>query len=227
MPKRTVPLVTNHYYHVYNRGINKQPIFFGIKDYKRAFEVLQFYSFAFQKIRFSKFLLLSKEERSKLWEKFRRESEKLVDIISFCFMPNHLHLLLEQKKDGGVSKFMASFQNSYTRYFNTRHNRIGPILQGQFKAIRVEDENQLIHLSRYIHLNPYSSFVVKHVKDLDDYLWSSFPEYLGKIKTPICNKDIILSDFKDPEQYQKFVFDQADYQKELEKIKHLILEGNN
>lgn len=119
---------------------------------------------------------------------------------------------------------MSNFQNSYTRFFTTKHHGIGPILQGQFKAVRVEDDNQLLHLSRYIHLNPYASFVVKELKDLIVYPWSSFPEYLGKTNTTICDKNIVLSHFKDAKDYRQFVFDQADYQRSLNQIKHLRLE---
>lgn len=228
MPARTVPLVTGQFYHIFNRGINKQPIFLGLKDYQRALETLEFYSFATPKIRFSKFLLLSKDERNRLWENLRKINEKLVEFVAFCLLPNHFHFLLKQKNDGGISKFMAIFQNSYTRYFNTRHRKIGPILQGQCKAIRVEDESQLLHLSRYIHLNPYSAFVVKEVRDLERYRWSSFLEYLRReITKNICKKEIILSNFREREGYRNFVFDQAGYQRELEKIKHLILESGN
>lgn len=224
MPARIIPLVTGEFYHIFNRGINKQPIFLTTKDYFRAIEVLEFYSFATAKLRFSKFLLLPQEERRRLWEKLRKEGEKLVEFISFSLMPNHFHFLLVQRQESGISKFMRYLQDSYTRYFNTRHKKFGPILQGQFRAVRVEDENQLLHLSRYIHLNPYSSFVVKDPKQLETYPWSSLPEYLGRTKTNICNKQIILSNFKSLQDHQKFIFDQADYQRRLEEIKYLLLE---
>lgn len=220
MPARFIPLITGQYYHIFNRGVNKQPIFQGIRDYKRASDILDFYSFN-PKLRFSKFLLLSQEEKSNFMDSLRKVNDKLVDIICFCLMPNHFHLLLNQLKDNGISKFMANLQNSFTRYFNTKYQRIGPLLQGQFKAVLIEDDSQLLHVSRYIHLNPYSSFVVKDLKNLEQYHYSSLPEYFGRADTQICNKEVVLSQIKD---YQKFVFDQADYQRKLEEIKHLILE---
>lgn len=223
MPARFTPLVTDQYYHIFNRGVNKQPIFEAIRDYKRALDILNFYSFN-PKLRFSKFLLLSKEEKSNFMDNLHKVNDKLVDIICFCLMPNHFHLLLNQMKDNGISKFMANLQNSFTRYFNTKHERIGPLLQGQFKAVLIEDDNQLLHLSRYIHLNPYSSYIVKNLGILEEYPWSSFPEYLGRTAIEICNKNVILSQFKDRIAYKKFVFDQADYQRKLEAIKHLVLE---
>ncbi len=224
MPARRVPLVTDQYYHVFNRGINRQPIFLGFKEYRRAFDLLDFYSFATVKLRFSKFLLLTKGERIAIFDKLRKENNKLVDIIAFCLMPNHFHFLLQQKQDNGISKYMAIFQNSYTRYFNTKYNKIGPILQGQCKAVRVEDDEQFVHLTRYVHLNPYTSYVVKDKGDLETYPWSSFPEYIGKVSTDVCKKDIIVERFKDTVSYKTFVFDQADYQRELDRIRHLTLE---
>lgn len=223
MPARFTPLITDQYYHIFNRGVNKQPIFQGVRDYKRALDILDFYSFN-PKLRFSKFLLLSQEERGNFIDSLHKINDKLVDIVCFCLMPNHFHLLLNQLKDNGISKFMANLQNSFTRYFNTKHERVGPLLQGQFKAVLIEDDNQLLHVSRYIHLNPYSSYIVRDLVGLEQYPWSSFPEYLGKVAVEICNKEIILSQFKDQKDYKEFVFNQADYQRRLEEIKHLVME---
>jgi len=224
MPTRTTPLITGHFYHIFNRGISKQPIFLGKKDFKRAMQLLRFYSFDIPKIRFSKFSLLSRKERNQFWKKLRKEERKLVELVSFCLLPNHFHLLLQQKKDNGISEFMSLFQNSFTRYFNTRYRKIGPILQGQFKAVRIEDEKQLLHLSRYIHLNPYSSFIVKKLPELENYPWSSLSEYLEGEKSPICSQETILTNFKNPKDYKRFVFDQANFQRALERIKYLVIE---
>lgn len=225
MPARLVPLVNGEYYHLLNRGINKQPIFFEARNYKRAIETFKYYSFAASlQIKFSKFLKLSNEQRNILWDEIENKGRKLVEIVCFCLMPNHFHFLLLQKEEKGISKFMANFQNSYTKYFNTKYQKFGPILQGQFKAVRIEDDSQLLHLTRYIHLNPYTSFVVKDVERLLRYPWSSFKEYLEKIDGGVCHKQIILENFKSLESFKKFVFDRADYQRELEKIKHLTIE---
>lgn len=223
MPARVVPLITGQYYHIFNRGVNKQPIFLGLRDYQRVIGTVNYYLYNPQ-VRFSKFLLLPKELKSELWDSLIKENDKYAQVISFCFMLNHFHILLKQTKENGISKLMANFQNSYVRYFNTKHNRIGPIFQGQFKALRIEDDNQLIHLSRYIHLNPFTSFVIKEIKDLVKYQWSSYPDYLGKREVIRSDKKIVLDNFKSIEEYEKFVVDQADYQRELEKIKHLTIE---
>lgn len=224
MPGRLTPLVEGEIYHILNRGISHQPLFTGNREYRRALDAMYFYSFDSLPLKFSYFLKLSREKRENIINKLL-QGKKLVEIICFCLMPNHFHFLLKQIAEKGIAEFMSNFQNSYTRYFNTRHKRIGPLFQGPFKAVRVETDEQLLHLSRYIHLNPHSSYVVKNIKDLEKYQWSSFLEYLGKRKG-FCQKEIVLSFYRVPEDYKKFVYDQAEYQRELQKIKHLTFEGN-
>lgn len=223
MPGRKIPLINNQIYHIYNRGINKKPIFLDIRDYKRAIEIIKFYRYTKPSLKYSKYLSLSLDKRDDFLKELKKHSPN-VTLHGFCFMPNHFHFLLEQIIDNGISTFMSNFQNSYTRYFNTKRNGIGPLLQGQFKAVYIEDDNQLLHVHRYIHLNPYSSFIVKKISDLKTYPWSSFPEYSGESNAKICNTEKIVSNFKNNEAYTSFIFNQADYQRELNKIKHLVLE---
>lgn len=225
MPGRKIPLVTNQIYHGLNRGISFQPTFTIKKNFQRAIEVMRYYQNQKPPLRYSQFTALSNKRRKQILKNLAKEKKFLVEIIAYCIMSNHFHFMLKQSKEGGISKFMSNFTNSYTRYFNIKNKRSGPLFGGKFKAIRVETDEQLLHLSRYIHLNPYSSYVVKTLKDLEKFSFSSFPEYLGKTQIIICNKEIILSQFKNPESYKKFVFDQADYQRELEEIKHLALES--
>ena len=84
--------------------------------------------------------------------------QRVVDLICFCLMPNHFHLLLRQIEEDGIVKFVRNFQIGYSRYLNEKEKRSGALFEGQFKAVRVENDEQLIHVSRYIHLNPYSSY---------------------------------------------------------------------
>ncbi len=158
-----------------------------------------------------------------VYEKLKKDYEKLVDIICFCLMPNHFHFMLKQKLDNGISTFISNFTNSYTRYFNTKHERIGPLFEGIFKAVRIESEEQLIHTSRYIHLNPVSSFLIEP-KDLENYQWSSYLEFLGFSDENLTIKNLVLNFFPLVSDYKKFVLDHADYARQLELIKHLTLE---
>ncbi len=224
MPGRKVPLVTGQVYHIFNRSIWSVPIFNGVKDHSRAIKTMWLYQNKDLPSRYSIFLTLSLQHRQEILEMLKKRKKFLVEIIAYCFMPNHIHLILKQVFENGISKFMSNISNSYTRYFNTKYGKNGALFEGRFKAIRVETDEQLLHLSRYVHLNPFSSHVIKSIEALERYPYSSFSEYVGKDKADRCTKRIILSHFKAPKDYKKFVFDQADYQKELEYIKHLILD---
>lgn len=222
MPLRKVPLASGETYHVLNRGVNFQPIFIDKRDYQRALELVAFYQFVKPPLRFSFYNRLGPKEKESFWQQLNK-SQKLVSLFAFCFMPNHFHFLAQQTKENGISKFLANFQNSYTKYLNTHHKRIGHLFQGQFKAVRVETQEQLLHTSRYIHLNPYTSFVIKNIIDLEEYQWGSLVEYLGR-GGKVCETKTILSNFFSRRKYLQFILDQKDYQRELEQIKHLVLE---
>lgn len=224
MPGRDIPLVTNEVYHIINRGIASQPVFLTKRDYQRALDTFFYYQNQNPFLRYSFFLRLPNQQKAEILDRLQKENEFLIEIIAYCLMPNHVHFLLRQLKSNGLSIFMSNFSNSYTRYFNTKQKRIGPLLQGKFKAIRIETDEQLLHLSRYIHINPYSSFVVKNLTDLENYPYSSLPEYLNPQTFPRCNKEVVLAHFKNISAYKKFILDQVDYQRRLEEIKHLALE---
>ena len=217
-------MATGEVYHLFNRGNAYRPIFLNVRDYKRFLKTLNFYRFLSPPLRLSKYLILSRDKRNELEERLTKKGRFLVEIYSFCLMPNHYHLLLRQGEDEGISKYLSQVQNSYSRYFNVKRKKAGSIFQGRFKAKRVETDEQLIHLSRYIHLNPYSSYVVKSIDGLTAYPWSSLPVYLGKTDYSLIKKDFILALFEDRKDYWDFVCNQADYQRELENIKHLTWE---
>lgn len=157
-------------------------------------------------------------------KQLKEEKDCWVEINAYCLMPNHYHLLVKQTKDNGIFNFVRRLSSSCSHYFNKKNERKGGLFEGRFKAVRVETNGQLLHLSRYIHLNPYSSFLVNDLRSLLDYSFSSLPEYLGRTETSICQKGTILNQFPNPEDYKKFVLDQADYQRSLEEIKHQLLE---
>jgi len=213
MPIRTTPLVNNYFYHVYNRGVEKRVTYLDKRDYIHFLRILNYYRYSDPKPSFSK---TTQEQIKNI-----QDNEKIVEIISYCLMPNHYHLLIKQLKDGGISEFMRKISDGHTKYFNTRHNRVGPLFQGTFKAVLIETDKQLIHISRYIHLNPLVSLLVK---DLKTYTWSSYPDYVGTRDGKLVSKNEILGFFKDSSEYEKFVLDQAGYAMDLERIKHQLLD---
>lgn len=222
MAGRQIALVSGEYYHVFNRGVAKQTTFASKSDYERATLTLEYYRFVNPPIKLSKFKNLAVERKTEIAKRLDLENKFLVDIVCFVIMPNHFHLLLKQNVDGGVSKYVGQFANSYTRYFNAKNNRVGPMFQGVFKSVLVESQEQLLHLSRYIHLNPYvSSLVTKNM--LINYPWSSLPVYLGT-RSNFVKPDSVISQFSKAQTYKDFVFDHSDYARELEIVKHLTID---
>lgn len=222
MPGRATPLVNEQYYHIFNRGNNKQIIFSSERSYTRFLKLIQFYQYSETPVSYSTFIRLKKDRQELIWLRMI-QSPKQVEVLCYCLMPNHFHFLLKQKLDNGISCFMSNIQNSYTKYINVKSKRHGHLFQGKFNSVRIEDDEQLLHVGRYIHLNPYTGIVVKTLEQLLGYPWSSLDDYLNPIKSSFINKDVILNFFK-KKNYQDFIFDQADYQRTLNKIKHLILE---
>ncbi len=215
MPGRITPLVNGGYYHIYNRGNEKRNIYTQTRDFKRFLKTVYYYKFLGPKPSLSRF---AKSD----FDSFKpAPDKKLVDIICYCLMPNHFHFLLRQLKDNGISIFMSQLANSYTKYFNTKYRRVGSLLQGTFKAVLIESEEQLVHVSRYIHLNPVVSGLIKN---LNTYPWSSYPEYLGQ--EVLCSPQIILDLFPSNEKYQAFVEAQKDYGTSLEILKHRTIDIN-
>lgn len=214
MPYRIVPFNTEDFYHIYNRGINKQSIFSNNRDYSRFIQTLSYYQVQNPKPKFSAYRI------SKVFPV--DFNKKIVDIICFCLMPNHFHLLVKQLKNGGISEFMRKFIHSYTKYRNIKYKNQGPILQGMFKAVRIESDEQLIHASRYIHLNPLTSSLVKN---LEFYPWSSYPTYIGLNKNSFIAKEEILNFFKSPDDYKNFVLEQSAYGLSLEQLKHASIDN--
>ena len=126
-------------------------------------------------------------------------------------------MLLKQLSDNGLASFMQQLMSSFSHYINIKYRRTGPLFEGRFRNIAIETDEQLIHVSRYIHLNPLVSGIVS---DLMNYPWSSYAEYVSN-KEEVVSPGKILEYFKSNHDYEKFVNDQVKYGIELEKIKHI------
>jgi len=219
---RKIYFANGYVYHVFNRGIDKRTTFHEKREYSRAKETLRYYHYFAPSIRFSAYLNLSFEDKF-TYTTALKEHPKHITIMAYCFMSNHFHFLVRQESDNGISKFMANFANSYTKYFNAKHKRVGPLFQGLFKAVFVENTEQLMHVSRYIHLNPFVSSLIS-LENLEQYPWSSYSQYIGKTENGYIDTKSILELFKNKDAYKKFVIDHSAYAKELDKIKHLMIE---
>lgn len=221
MPIRQVKFVNGGYYHVFNKMIDNHRVFSKDEYCTRFLQVVEYYRSSKAKMRFSHLknlapVFLDKIQRDVSFRKFFK-----VDIIAFCLMPNHFHFLLKQLQDNGVTKFLADITNAFTRFFNTKNERKGPIFLPRFQGVRIRGGEQFIHTGRYIHVNSYSSSVVKDLDELVSYSWSSLPQYIKGGKNGLCQTEDMMFHFGDSKKsYKDFVFNHADYQKSLELVKH-------
>ncbi len=213
----------DEYYHIFNRGVDKRTVFEDDDDRYRFLHGL--YEFNDKNVtapfiqRIGKQLAVAtyKTLRQKLSEEKNAKREKLVEILCFCFMPNHFHLILKQLQEGGISKFMQKLGTGYTNYFNLKNERKGCLFQGVFKSVYIKDDTQIMHLSRYIHiLNPgelvelqIREGIIKNHMGLQDFLknykWSSYQDYIGGDNYPsLINKELLSGYFGGATAFEKF-----------------------
>jgi putative transposase len=202
---RKQKLVVNYIYHIYNRGVEKRRIFLDNKDFTR---------FANDLIVFNdKKLVINPKQRLEDIQSGQHKRTPLVDIIAFCLMQNHYHLLLKQKVNNGITEFMRKLGAGYANYFNLKHQRVGALFQGKFKSVLINDESQFLYIPFYIHLNPldmiFPDWREKGVNDykkainfLDNYNWSSHATYRGSPNFPlILAKDAVFECFESEDDY--------------------------
>lgn len=221
--RRKEQLVDGATYHIFNKSIAGFTIFNNDNEYLRMLDLLKYYQLEHISPKFSQFIRLGKgiEGLRNNFADIARGKEKLVQIIAYCLMPTHFHCVLKQLKPKGASTFMGNTLNSYTKYFNIIHGRKGPLWEGKFKNILIDRDEQLLHLTRYIHLNPVTSILVDSP---EDWLASSYKEYLQEVKEDdkICHYDQILE--IEPDSYKRFTIDRIGYQRDLAKIKKILIE---
>ncbi|MFZ5366530.1 MAG: transposase [Patescibacteria group bacterium] len=218
--------IENGHYHVYNRGIEKRDIFLDDQDYRVFLHFLKFY-LSPPKTNFTHPLGEITGFKPTRIRDFSSSLSQELQLLAYCLMPNHFHLLLTQKTSNGMTKLLRRLLTNYAMYFNRKYKRNGYLFQGNYKAVLVLEEPYLLHLSRYLHLNP------AELTGTDPVNWpySSYPYYLGKKKAIWINPEPILSFFKtarrtslkDILSYQSFI---EDYQEDpREMLGNLIIEG--
>lgn len=163
--------VENGYYHLYNRGVEKRNIFLDKQDY-------------------TVFLYFLKKYLDSKLGSDPHSVAKEVDLMAFCLMPNHYHLLARQKTLAGITKLIRAVCTNYVMYFNKKYDRVGTLFQGKYKAVMVSNDNYLLHISRYIHLNPFPG------SDPKIYNYSSYSYYLGNKNANWLKTAEILAYFK-------------------------------
>lgn len=224
------------YYHLYNRGVNKTTIFRDKQDYSVFLKYLSQYLVPKDLNALQKTLLdpssstKDKEEAVRLL-RINNFSET-VDLIAYCLMPNHYHLLIKQSDERSVELLMKSLMTRYSMYFNKKHDRVGTLFQSAYKAVIIETEPQLLHLSRYIHQNPPPETSKRSlpVRRLLFSQPSSYPNFLGEINQNWVKPEDILHLFS-PKQtgyssYKSFVEDLNNNSQEqsIKILKRVILD---
>lgn len=210
-------LANNEVYHVYNRTVGDEEIFSKTKPVKRFLDSINYYQIN-QPQRYSRRFSINP-----LITKV--DGTKLIELYAYAIMPNHFHLLLKQLNDGGIKKYMAIIQNSYAKYHNLRNQRKGSLFIKPYKAKRVENDKLFLHVSRYIHLNPVTSYLID-IKELEKSRLTSLPYYLNEKQSnnSIVNTQLLLSLSGSKENYLKFIQDREDYQKKLQIVKYLFFD---
>lgn len=189
------------YYHVFNRGNGKQDIFHDAEDYRFFLLRLEENLFPSRASALEDRLQgRSKKTHTPYERKLLPESS--FELVSYCLMPNHYHLLIKQNGDISVAKLIAKVCTGYSKYFNKKYGRVGHLFQDKFKATLIDDNEYLRWLSAYIHQNPQTA---KLVKELEKYPWSSYKEYMSPYNNGLCKPQIVLEQFASSAAYRKFL----------------------
>ncbi|CAN5387052.1 hypothetical protein BH10PAT4_BH10PAT4_2850 [soil metagenome] len=205
MPKRNRNKIygADQYYHLYNRGVNKQSIFHEPEDY--------FYFLSLFKRYLSDENILDKSGRPYI------KLHQQVELTAFCLMPNHFHLLCFLKEPEGIVKLMQSVLTAYSMYFNKKYKRTGGLYEGPFLASRISNDGYLWHVSRYIHLNPL---------DVDgsfrNYAYSSIDYFAGDKHANWINVDRLVKSPKERQEYLEFVADYETMHEDMKLLKNIL-----
>jgi REP element-mobilizing transposase RayT len=178
MPYRKVTFQAGQIYHLYNRGVDRQPIFFCAENWGFMLRLFRRYFVP-----------------------------ELVDVLAYCLMPNHYHLMVRLKVDDFSKQVMQPWGVSYTKAVNKQQDRVGPIFQGPFQAVHVSRDEQLMHLSRYIHRNPVDAGLVATPAE---WSFSSYKDYIGLRLGTLPQPDDVLALFPSREDYRQFVEEDQD-----------------
>jgi len=203
MPSRNLEkiYIPEAYYHIYNRGVEERIIFQEKNDYIVFLSLLKRY--------------LSQEPAKDRAGREYPNYHKEITLLAFCLMPNHFHFLVYQHEKDAITKLLRSLCTAYTMYFNKKYKRVGHLFQSRFKASIIEKDSYLLHISRYIHLNP---------ANYKKWEFSSLPYYLGRSRAEWLDSRPILELFEDG-PYVKFLEDYEDHKKMLEEIKKSLADS--
>lgn len=218
MSIRKVNFVEGEFYHIYNRGNSKQKIFHDKQDYKYFLDLLYI-------LNTKNNINVSQLKRYNTFDLYTvGPKDNLVAIGSYVLMPNHFHILITQKIEGGVSKFMQKLSTAYVMYYNKKYQRTGGLFEGKFKAEHLDTDRYLKYIFSYIHLNPvkliqkdWKEKGIRNKKETLDFLrgyeHSSYLDYFGIYRTEgkIINKESFPNYFPNTKDFNNEIFSWLDY----------------
>ncbi|MDO8183858.1 MAG: transposase [bacterium] len=194
-------------YHIYNRGVMKRKIFLDQRDWVRFLFIILYFQSTTTVSNVSYYITSYIKHRMfniRPSTKNKTTDKHLVKLHVFALLPNHFHLLVEEVVEGGISKYMQRVANAYTKYFNTKYKESGHLFQNSFKSVHIEDNEQLLYVSSYIHLNCRDDRKWKKREHL--YPWSSYQDYIKDNRWPdLLETKLILDQFKSPSDYRETV----------------------
>jgi putative transposase len=218
------------FYHTLNRGVEKRDLFLDKQDHLRFIHDLYELN---NEDRVETTFSIFKKDPGLANVADRKQRKLLVDILAFCLMPNHYHLLLSPRVKNGISKFMAKINIGYAKYFNQKYERTGALFQGRYKKVLISENTHFLHLPFYIHFNPLDlshpewrdnkiSNPKKAMEFLESYRWSSHLDYLGiKNFLSVLNMDLLKEIFDGNNGYKKLM---SNYLKDIQIDNEIILE---
>jgi len=194
------------YYHIFNRGVEKRNIFLDEQDYKVFLGYMKFYL----EMPSLQGQALQAVSPSKILKNYHDQ----IELLAYCLMPNHFHFLIKQSTDRGIAEFMQSLVLKYVMYFNKKYKRVGSLFQSRYKTVLVENEDQFVYITKYIHRNPIDILPAgPGPAGLVGYEYSSYGNYLGLFRQGWVKTEEILSNFSKINRrntYQSFVEDSRD-----------------
>jgi putative transposase len=202
---RKIRIAPGEHYHVFNRAVNKQVIFHDTNDYVRfLFLIIHFQSV----INFPQIGRLVKNYVKSLafdtGEVKNIIKQRTIELVGFCIMPNHFHLIIKELEEGGIAAYMHRVMTAYAKYYSIKYQKSGHVFQGTYQAVHIQNDLQMLHLSAYVHRNPRE--ISRWFNKEDQYEWSSYQDLILKDRWDgLLTPDVILGEFKDRDGYRHFV----------------------
>jgi putative transposase len=239
MPQRKRDFVNGEIYHVILKRIGDELLFRDTNDYYRGvFSIYEFNTSKPTEIYLRRRARIAEKKRERNQIPLIDKREKLVEVLAFTLMPNHIHLLLRQLQDNGITNFVKKIGSGYPLYFRKKHNQPGKgyFFQGRFASVHIKSDDQLLTVFTYIYANPLSLIesgwkkgkvknLRRAIEFLENYKWSSYQDYLGKKNFPsVTDRNFLLETIGGWKKVRETVNDWIKHKKTIKGENEIFLE---